>query len=102
MHCQSIGGPLRGAHFTPTRSSKTTYFRPQNDPLRWARRTDRECGIVDHWRSTNTCAETSRSDQFCTPEFAELTRLVLVVRKGHETLKNSFSPLHATEWLLSY
>ena len=38
--------PLRDAHFTPACSSKTTYFRPEDEPLRWARRAERECGFV--------------------------------------------------------
>ena len=67
-------------------------------PLLWARRAERECGIVDQCRSTNRCAETL-SVGSCVPEFAELTR-VLVVRKGHKTVEKLFFTPHGRQNVL--
>src|ERR1700737_3347875 len=60
--------PLRGAHSTPACSSKTTYFRPQDDPAVGRGAPRENAALWTSGRAPTRVPKPSRSDQFCVPE----------------------------------
>ena len=91
--------PLRDAHFTPACSAKTTYFRPEDEPLRWEARRERmwhSGRVAEH---QHVCRNRlGRISSACL--ISQSLRVVLVVRKGHETVEKLFFTPHVRQNVL--
>src|SRR5438128_8664550 len=82
LYCQSMVAPCEVRILHPLAPQKRPTFVPRMTPAVGEVRRERmrHCGpVAEH---QHVCRNPSRSDQFYVPEFAELTRVVLVVRKG--------------------
>jgi len=95
-------GSLRGAHFTPACPSKTTSFRFHDDHVVCNTRQERIRHRGPVAGRPAPVPRSCRSDQFYVPEFSELARVVLVVRKRHGFRSLNFSFLtvrrHTSSW----
>src|SRR5713101_2817138 len=83
LHCQSMVAPPSARCAFYTRLPPQKDLRSQDGPCAGRGAPRENAALWTRGGAPTRVPKPSRSDQFYVPEFAELTRVVLVAQKGH-------------------